>query len=238
MVRKKKGVKTNKKGTALSKEKVVKISDYLPKKRLKKGLFIVFDGIDGCGKSTIVAKMNDYLKNLGYDIVTTHEPSSSKYGFEIKEIVNRRKEASKEELLRLFKLDREENVAHEVLPALDKKKIVICDRYYHSTLAYQLEIEEWPKFLESVIKPDLTLIFDVNVTLGLARVTQKYHEDKRTIFEEPEILEKTRQKFLLMPRYLEENIEIVDASKTISEVLAKVKEEVMKLVEKETKEKK
>ena len=218
--------------------KTQKISDYIPKKRLKKGLFIVFDGIDGSGKSTILAKMNEYLKNLGYEVVTTHEPSSSKYGLEIKEVVNRKKEVSKEELLRLFKLDREENVAHEVLPALDKKKIVICDRYYHSTLAYDLEIEEWPKFLEGVIKPDLTLIFDVNVTLGLTRITQKYSEEKKTIFEEPEILDKTRQKFILMPRYLEENIEIIDASKTISEVLAKVKEEVMKVVEKETKEKK
>lgn len=226
------------KKSVLNNGKTKKISDYIPKKRLKKGLFIVFDGIDGSGKSTILNKMNEYLKNLGYDVVTTHEPSSSKYGLEIQEIIQREKSATKEELLKLFNLDREENVAHEVLPALDKKKIVLCDRYYHSTLAYQLEIEEWPKFLEGVIKPDLTLIFDVNVTLGLTRVTQKYSEEKRKIFEEPEILEKTRQKFVLMPRYLEENIEIIDASKTISEVLAKVKEEVMKLVEKETKEKK
>jgi dTMP kinase len=233
----KKSVKSSKKSVP-EKEKAVKISDYIPKKRMNKGLFIVFDGIDGSGKSTIMVKMNEYLKGLGYDVVTTHQPSSSRYGLEIKEVVRKKKDISKEELLKLFKLDLQDNVAHEILPAVDKKRIVLCDRYYHSTLAYQLEIEEWPKFLESVIKPDLILIFDVSITLGLTRITQKYPEEKRTIFETPEMLEKARQKFILMPHYLEENIKIVDASKTFSEVLAKVKEEVMRIVEKEAKEKK
>lgn len=200
---------------------------------MKRGLFIVFEGIDGCGKSTQARMLTAYLKKKGKKVLLTHEPSKSRYGKKIDKIIHdKSKHLSHEEWLKLFSADRRIHLKKEILPALKQGKIVISDRYYHSTLAYQLPQAKWQNHVSKFLKPDLTFILDLSLDKAFLRLNKKYNEkiDKPTSFENRKILQDVRRKFLMMPKLLKEKTIIIDASKSIQKIFNKVKREVNKLV--------
>lgn len=189
---------------------------------MKKGFLIAIEGIDGSGKSTIAKELVKFLSSLGYDAVLLKEPSDSIYGQKIKEAEER---LSPEEELRLFLLDREVDVKERILPALEKGKIVVMDRYYYSNVAYQsargIDAKKILELNERIApKPNLVIILDVSPETALKRIS---HRSKLTVFENREYLEKVRENFL---KIVDKKIIIINAERPIEEV----KKEVFKIV--------
>lgn len=192
-------------------------------------LFIVIDGIDGAGKTTQVNLLKRYLESKNLKIFITSEPTKSEHGKEIEQLL-RKKQASKikkEKWLELFTLDRKEDLK-KIRSALDEGKIVICDRYYYSTLTYHLDENEWQEYASQFLAPDIIFILDCNEEIGLKRVKEKYSltGEKKAFFEKKNILKKVRKKFLLLPNYLSDNIKILDSSRKIDEIFKDLKREI------------
>lgn len=168
-------------------------------KKKSRGLFIVFEGIDGSGKSTQVERLARRLRRRGLEVVTLREPTKGKWGRKIRELSRTSGSVTPEEELELFIRDRRENVAKSIRPSLESGKTVILDRYYYSTLAYQgargLSLEEIRRrHRKFAVVPDLVFILDVPVSTGLRRI-----KDRPVIyghFEEKEYLKRVRKIFL------------------------------------------
>lgn len=201
---------------------------------MSKGIFIVFDGLDGSGKSEMVKLLESYISSSHKDcsVLTTREPTNGKYGREIRGILasdgNPKTNGSK--LLELFIKDREEHLEKEVIPFLNKagmgKNVVICDRYYYSTIAFQAAQGMDAKMLielnKGFLMPDIAFIFDISPETALERIKTR----KKEKFEKPEFMKKLRKKFLEMPKLLKDNIKVIDASKGREEVFEDIKEEI------------
>jgi len=165
---------------------------------LKKGILIVFEGIDGSGKTTQAKLLLKNLRARGIEALYFREPSRSKWGREIKKKALSADSLSPEEELELFQEDRKENVRKNLKPALKRKKIVILDRYYFSTIAYQgskgIDPERIRRMNEEFApKPDLVFILDIAPQKGLERIQDR--KKKYRLFEREEYLVKVRQIF-------------------------------------------
>lgn len=200
-----------------------------------KPLFIVFDGIDGNGKSTQSGLLKGWLEKQGFSVFSTSEPSQSEYGRQIEELVRKREAAktTKEKWIALFTKDRNENLK-EIRGALEDGKTVICDRYYYSTLAYQLDEEEWQAYASQFLIPSITIVLDVPAEIGMERTKEKYEltGEKKAYFEKLNVLKKTRKKFLMLPQYLKDNIKIIDSNKPVEDVAENVRKEIVLLIKK------
>lgn len=194
---------------------------------LQKGVLIVFEGIDGAGKSTQAEILLDRLKARGYDVAYFREPSESKWGREIKKRALLADSLSPEEELELFQKDRRENVERNLKPALEERKIVILDRYYYSTIAYQgakgIDQEMIKKANEEfVARPDLVFILDIDAKRGLERIQDRKKKDK--LFEREDYLVKVREIF----RSIEgENIIHIDALKPREKISKEIEESIL-----------
>jgi dTMP kinase len=137
---------------------------------------IDFEGIDGSGKTTQAEMSLDHLSSQGIPAKLFREPTNGRYGIVIRDILSGRiPKRSPEEVLDLFIKDREENVTMNIQPALKKKEVVLLDRYYYSTMAYQgalgIDVEKIRTKNESFApKPDRVLIFLVSVEKALSRI--------------------------------------------------------------------
>ena len=137
---------------------------------------IDFEGIDGSGKTTQAEMAHAHLLHHGISVRLLREPTHGRYGKTIRDIISGRlPRRSPEEELDLFVKDRQEDVAENILPALSAGEVVLIDRYYYSTMAYQgaqgLDVEEIRSRNEAFApKPDLVLIFMVAVEKGLERI--------------------------------------------------------------------
>ena len=180
---------------------------------LQKGILIVFEGIDGAGKSTQAETLLKMLQGRGYDVAYFREPSMGKWGREIKKKALHPDSISPEEELNLFLKDRKENVKKNLKPALDKRKIVILDRYYYSTIAYQGAKGINKRLIKSMneefaIEPDLIFILDIDPKKGLERIKNRKKKDR--LFEREEYLVKVRKIF---KSFRGKNFIHIDASK-------------------------
>ncbi|MEM1535368.1 MAG: dTMP kinase [Candidatus Pacearchaeota archaeon] len=192
------------------------------------GLLIAFDGIDGCGKSSIAKLIRDYLKKQNYKVLLTHEPSETTTGKKIKELVRKKgsEKFSRQFWLTLFTQDRLEHTKSIILPKLEEGFIVLVDRYYYSTLAYQLNENEWKNYLEKYrfVKPNIAFILDVDPKIGIERTAKRGL--KKAIFERENFLVKVRKKYLTFfkkARQFDENIFLIDANQPLKKVFSDVK---------------
>jgi len=148
------------------------------------GLFIVFEGIDGTGKSTQLHLLAEKLSGLGYAVVATREPTDGPYGQKIRELFVDRGAVSREEELELFIADREQHVKEVITPALADGCVVICDRYYLSTVAYQgangMDPEQILKKNENFPAPDLAIILEIEPAQGIHRIQKQRNEHPNT----------------------------------------------------------
>ncbi|MEN8173796.1 MAG: dTMP kinase [Chloroflexota bacterium] len=142
-------------------------------------MFISFEGPEGSGKTTQMPALKKHLQKLGYTVFTTREPGGTSIGDQIREVLLANKNTAmhpRTEIL-LFQASRVQLVEGEILPRLGRGEIVLCDRYADSTLAYQgyghrLDLKELNaivNFATGGLKPDLTLLFDLDVEVGLNR---------------------------------------------------------------------
>lgn len=192
-------------------------------------MFITLEGPEGSGKTSAVKTVVKKLIEMGYDIVQTREPGGTLIAEQIRNVildVNNTKLDSRAEAL-LYAASRRQHLVEKVWPALKEGKIVICDRFLDSSLAYQggargLGIESVLNinmFATEGTFPDLTLLFDLDPELGLERITaNKNREINRLDLEKIEFHNRVRQTFLELAKRWPERYVIIDASKSMEEV--------------------
>jgi dTMP kinase len=166
--------------------------------KMKKGRLIVFEGIDGAGKSTQARMLRRKLRLRGLEVSSFREPSRSRWGRMLRAAAKTADSLTPAEELDLFVKDRRENVARNIRPALRAGRIVILDRYYYSTVAYQgakgIDPERIRKMNERFApKPDLVLLLDVDAAGGLARIEGRKSRD--LLFEREAYLRRVRRIF-------------------------------------------
>lgn len=200
----------------------------------KSGLLIVFEGTDGTGKSTQLQLLHKALLDRDYKVIATREPTEGKYGLEIRQLYKNRKKYSNEEELELFLADRREHVDKLITPALNRGEIVLCDRYFLSTAAYQGAIGFDPETVMSrnsfAPDPDLVLLLQAPIDIGLTRITT-CRGDCPNDFEQAENLRKAAAIFDSIERPY---IRKIDATDSIGSVHRLVLEHVSNLLSKST----
>ncbi len=170
-------------------------------RRLARGRLIVLEGIDGSGKSTLAAWLSQRLRDAGNDTVLRREPTDGPAGQELRRIISEgRKGIAPEAETALFIEDRRQHVASGIGPDLEAGRVVVLDRYYLSTAAYQgalgMDLEEIMARNESFApQPDLAFLFDLPVSTALQRITLG-RGGQRSAFEKEAYLEQVRRLFL------------------------------------------
>lgn len=192
----------------------------------KKGLFITFEGTDGSGKSTQLKLTADYFQKKGYEVISTRDPGGTPLGLKIREILLHHdgKIADYCELF-LYLADRAQHIEEKIIPALKEGKIILCDRYVDSTLAYQgyargLNPEEILKLNNIVaqsLMPDLTFVFDVSTEVAEQRIGET---KDRLESEAKEFHQKVKYGFLDLAKKYPERIKVIDANQQIEKVFS------------------
>ena len=191
---------------------------------MTKGLFITFEGGDGCGKTTQIKLLDEYLRSKGYKTLLTREPGSKGLGVKLREILlNYDGEVSPVCESFLFLADRAQPVDCIIKPALEEGTIVHCDRHTDSTVAYQgygrgLDLEQiyrLNKIATSGLKPDLTIVLDVDVETSQKRVgSEKDRMESAGI----EFFERVRNGFLEIAKQEPERVKVVDSTQSIQDI--------------------
>ncbi len=168
----------------------------MPSKR--RGLLIVLEGIDGSGKTTQAGALLRRLRRRGFKARFFREPTRGRWGREIKRLAVRADSMTPEEELALFVKDRRENVEKNLRPALRSGRIVVLDRYYFSTMAYQgakgIDVGRIRRMNEAfALAPDLVIVLDVDARAGLARIRGRKSRDE--LFEREDYLVRVREIF-------------------------------------------
>ena len=192
-------------------------------------MFITLEGPEGSGKTTAVEAAVKKLEEMGYQIVRTREPGGTPISEQIRNVILDKSNTSMDgrtEAL-LYAASRRQHLVEKVWPALKEGKIVICDRYLDSSLAYQggargLGVEEILNvnlFATENTWPDLTLLFDIKPEVGLARISaNSEREVNRLDLEKIDFHNKVRETFLSLAKRFPERYVIIDASQSREEV--------------------
>jgi dTMP kinase len=198
-------------------------------------MFITFEGGEGSGKTTLMSKLESALHLKGYDVIATRAPGGTPLGKEIRNLllnpdlgieIGRRAE------LMLYLSDRVELIDEVINPALEKGKVILCDRFNDSSVAYQgaargLGIDEVQKLCNIVcegVNPDITLFLDIDPTIGFSRLTQKHDRLEKEKMQFHQIV---REAFHTISKKEPERLFIIDASQTPEQVFA----EALKIIE-------
>lgn len=187
------------------------------------GKFIVIEGADGAGTTTQSEKLAEQLDNS----YLTAEPSSNDIGQKITEMISEGG-YSPEAVALTFTADRLTHLEEEVIPKLKEGRIVVCDRYYHSSFIYQSiqgADRQWIKSMNrDAIKPDLTIIMDISADEGLERIDSRGGAE--SIFEELSFQEKVVAGYRDLSQDLNEEVVLVDATQSIQNVFQDTKEKI------------
>ncbi len=200
---------------------------------MKKGFFITIEGGEGSGKSTLIDMIYKWLIDNKIDSIKTREPGGIKISEEIRGIIldsNNTSMDGKTEAL-LYAASRRQHLVEKVMPALGDGKIVLCDRFIDSSLAYQGHargigidsILELNKFAIDKCMPDLTILLDIDPEIGLKRINKdRDREVNRIDLEKIEFHNKVREGYKLVYNNNKNRIKIIDANKDIELVFNEV----------------
>ena len=191
---------------------------------MNKGLFITFEGADGCGKTTQLMLMAKYLKEHGAEVLVTREPGAKGLGEKLREILlNYDGEVSSQAEAFLFLADRAQHMDIIIKPAVVTGKIVLCDRHTDSTVAYQgygrgidvSRINMLNDIATGGRKPDLTIVFDVDVETSLSRVGK---EKDRMENAGMDFFNRVRNGYLQIAKQEPERVIVIDATQSIEAI--------------------
>ena len=193
------------------------------------GYFITFEGGEGAGKTSILEAVAGRLRTMGLEVMTTREPGGIKISEQIRKVIldtaNTEMEERTEALL--YAAARRQHLVEKVLPALEEGKIILCDRFIDSSLAYQghargLGIEEVYAINQFAIKdcmPDMTLFFDVEPKKGLERImANRDRERNRLDLETLQFHELVYEGYQILADRFQERIQTIDANQSLEEV--------------------
>lgn len=192
-------------------------------------MFITAEGVEGCGKTTVLQMVYDELLKEGYDVLLTREPGGVKISEQIRNIILNKENTElddRSEAL-LFAASRRQLLVEKIYPALKENKIVLCDRYVDSSLAYQgggknLGVDEVLNinlFATNNTLPDLTLLFDIEPELGLKRIASNSNREvNRLDLEKIEFYNKVCNTFLDLSKKYSDRYVVIDASMPLEEV--------------------
>ncbi len=201
-----------------------------------KGLFITFEGLDGSGKTTQIKLLCSYLKEKGHEVISTIEPGGTKVGQKIRKILLNTKGlhiTPKAETF-LFLASRAELVSKVINPAMDEGKIIICDRFFDSTVVYQgiarnlgkKKILDMSLWATGSLVPDITFLLSVRADEG--EIRKKGMEADRMEKEESEFKKKVYEGYLKLARDFPERFVVIDGEKDIESIFGIIKDKVEK----------
>ena len=205
---------------------------------MSKGYLITFEGGDGCGKSTHFKLFLDFLTQNNIDFVSAREPGATPFAECIREITKSPKYADKSALseLLLFETSRADLTEKVILPALNKGKIVVLDRFYDSTLAYQgygrgqniKLLKELNKIAVNGVFPDLTLLYDVSTKTAQERVgSEKDRMESAGLM----FYEKVKNGYIELQKENSDRIKLIDANRSVEEVFEDTKKNIVQLIQ-------
>jgi len=200
-------------------------------------LFITFEGIDGCGKSTQVSRFEPTLKETGVSFIVTSEPGGTKIGQALRKILLHVDNTHMVPLAELFlyAADRAQHVSEGIKPALEAGKWVICDRYSDATTVYQgVVLGHHDKLIEQInreatlgCRPDITFLLDCPAEVGLERIAKRDKNDKKRDRFERKTLDfhiKIRYGYLTLANRYKDRFRIIDSTLPEDRVARKIRE--------------
>ncbi|MBC7517785.1 MAG: dTMP kinase [Microbacteriaceae bacterium] len=203
------------------------------------GLFITFEGGDGSGKSTQSALLVAWLRSEGHTVVTSREPGGTDLGVELREIILHRRGyiAPRAEAL-LYAADRAHNVATVVRPTIERGEIVVQDRYLDSSVAYQgagrvldgVEVRDLSLWASEGLLPSLTVLLDLDVVAGRARLTADDKVFDRLEAEANDFHARVRAGFRELADAEPERFLVLDAARNREDLAAEVRAAVLRLL--------
>ena len=199
---------------------------------MNKGRFITIDGVEGAGKSTQIDLICSYLQRKGIKVVRTREPGGTDVGEKIRSVlldVDNQEMHSDTELLLMFS-SRNELIQNKIIPALNNGSWVVSDRFTDASFAYQgggrmLNLDRIAKLEEWVLgdfQPDLTLLLDISVEIGMTRIEARAAKD-RIELEERAFFERVRSVFIRRSEVFPERIKLLDASGAVDDIHSKIR---------------
>ena len=194
---------------------------------MKKGLFITLEGIEGAGKSTAVDFIEEFLMKEGHDVIKTREPGGTVIGEQIREILLKNENYTltyDTELLLVFSA-RAQHIQEVILPALSSGKIILCDRFTDASYAYQgggrdidaSRINLLEKWVQGDLRPNLTLLFDLDASVGMQR-TKKRSDADRFEREEINFFKKIRNTYLERAKKEPQRFRIINSASSLENV--------------------
>ncbi len=194
-------------------------------------MFISFEGGDGAGKTTQLESLAEYLRELGYEVVTTREPGGTELGKNIRQLLLFGGDVSPKAEALLYAADRAHHVATLIRPALARGAVVLSDRYLDSSVAYQGaarllgadEVRDLSMWATDGLLPDLTILLDVPVAAGAERVG---HEQDRIEAAGDTFHDAVRREFLALAAAQPGRWAVIDGTASIIEVADRVRTEV------------
>ncbi|NCO67809.1 MAG: dTMP kinase [Nitrospirae bacterium CG_4_10_14_0_8_um_filter_41_23] len=204
-----------------------------------KGIFISFEGIEGAGKTIQSKLLCEYLLKKGYKVILTEEPGGTRIGLKIRELllsVENKGMTPVTELL-LYNASRAQHIKEVILPALKRGFVVITDRFVDSTVAYQgygrgidlSLIYSIEKVVTGGVKPDITILFDIDAEIGLKR-NRGIKKSDRLELEDVGFHKRVRSGYLEIVSKEPERIKLIDASEGIEEIHSKIVSIVMDFI--------
>ena len=208
---------------------------------MKKGLFLTFEGVDGCGKSTQLSFLANYLAEQGYDVLLTREPGGCHISEQVRDILldPENKEMSAEAEMLLYAAARAQHIDQTILPALEQGKIVLCDRYLDSSIAYQGfgrglkagHVREANRYALENCLPDATFLFLLEVGSSFRRIENGRGKTDRLEQEGRGFFDRVDEGFRKLAEQ-EARIRVIDASRSVEQVSQELKREVDEVLKK------
>lgn len=200
-----------------------------------RGKFITLEGMDGAGKSTHIPNIIELLKTRGFEVVSTREPGGTSLGERLRELLLHESMDPETETLLMFAA-RREHIAQVIEPALARGAYVLSDRFTDATFAYQSagkgvlpsKIKELEAWVQESLQPDLTLLFDVPVSVSVDRLASARAPDKFER-ESKDFFEKIRASYLQRASEYPARFQIIDANRPLADVESSVKEIILSI---------
>ncbi len=200
-----------------------------------RGKFITLEGMDGAGKSTHIPNIIALLKARGFEVISTREPGGTSLGEHLRELLLHESMNPETETLLMFAA-RREHIAQVIEPALARGAYVLSDRFTDATFAYQSagkgvqssKIRALEAWVQAGLQPDLTLLFDVPVSVSVQRLSSARAPDKFER-ESQDFFEKIRTSYLERASEYPARFKIIDANRPLTEVESSVKEVILSI---------